>query len=259
MLDLDAEVHGPLLDELTGWVAGHAPTEVRTVADIGAGTGTGTLALARRFPDADLVGIDRSAVMLDRVRAAAQAQDLDGRVRLVRADLDVEWPAVDSVDVAWAALALHEVADPDRLLGDVHGALNPGGVLAVVEMDGFPRFLPDEIGFGRPGLEARCHEALLGAGWNTHPDWREHLVRAGFEVADQRTFPVRHPATENTGRYAQTFLGRARDFLADRIDADDLAALDRLLGDGPDAVTRRGDLVVGGSRTAWAARRPADR
>jgi hypothetical protein len=40
--------------------------------------------------------------------------------------------------------------------------------------------------------------------------------------------------------------------------ADDVATLDRLLADtGPDAVLDRGDLVVHGSRTAWAARRPA--
>lgn len=255
MLDLDAEVLGPFLDELTEWAAGHAPHSVRAVADIGAGTGTGTLALARRFAEADLIAIDRSEVMLDRVRSAADAQALDGRVRVVQADLDVAWPAVGPVDLAWAALSLHEVADPDRLLGDVRESLNPGGVLVVVEMDGFPRFLPDDIGFGRPGLEARCHEALLGGGWNTHPDWREHLVRAGFEVADQRAFPVRRPATPNAGRYALTFLTRAREFLADTVDADDLAALDRLLDDGADSLTRRGDLTVRGSRTAWAARR----
>ncbi|MFD4292787.1 class I SAM-dependent methyltransferase [Rhodococcus sp. NPDC058505] len=256
MLDLDAEVLGSFLDDLTEWAARRAPAEVHLVADIGAGTGTGTLALARRFPDAGLAAIDRSAVMLDRVRVATAAAGLGDRVRTIRADLDAAWPDLDSVDVAWAALAMHEVSDPDRVLADVRAALNPGGLLVVVEMEGFPRFLPDDLGFGRTGLEARCHAALLRAGWNAHPDWREHLEAAGFEVADQRTFAIECAATPNTARYASTFLRRARGVLAETRAADDLAALDRVLGDGPDGLAGRADLTVRGSRTAWAALRP---
>jgi ubiquinone/menaquinone biosynthesis C-methylase UbiE len=65
----------------------------------------------------------------------------------------------------WAASSLHEVADPDRVLSNVYAALHAGGLLVVVEMDDLPRFLPDDVGLGRPGLEARCHAALAQAGW----------------------------------------------------------------------------------------------
>ncbi|MFF0813937.1 class I SAM-dependent methyltransferase [Rhodococcus sp. NPDC003318] len=257
LLDLDAEALGPFLDEVTAWVATHVPAEPRTVADVGAGTGTGTLALARRFGAADIVAIDRSAPMLARVRAAASGAGAGGRLRTVHADLDEAWPEVGALDVVWAALFLHEAADPDRLLRDVHAALNPGGVLAVVEMDSFPRFLPDDIGFGRPGLESRCHAILERENWNAHPDWREHLDRAGFDVAEVRVFPTGgHPAPDATRRYARHWLGRTRDFLADKLAADDLEALDRLLAEeGPDSLVRRDDLTVRGTRTAWAARK----
>ena len=252
MLDLDATALGSLLDALTAWAAQHGPVRVHTVADIGAGTGTGTLALARRYPDAELVAIDRSETMLDRVRAATSG--LNGRVRTVRADLDVAWPEVAAVDLAWAALSLHEVTDPHRVLADIHSALNPGGVLVVIEMDGFPRFLPDDIGFGRHGLEARCHRGLTALGWNHRPDWRLHLERAGFGVVEQRTFTTSEPSSAHTVRYAGVFLRRVRRALTEVLDADDLAALDRVLGDGPDSLAQRDDLTVSGSRTAWAAR-----
>jgi ubiquinone/menaquinone biosynthesis C-methylase UbiE len=258
LLDLDAEVLGSYLDEVTDWVRRHAAEAPRTVADVGAGTGTGTLALARRFGAAEVVAIDQSGVMLDRLRAAARGQGLDDRLRVVQADLDVAWPQIGAVDLAWAASSLHHIKDPDRLIGEVYAALNPRGLLAVIEMDALPRFLPDDIGLGRSGLEARCHEAVAQANWNAHPDWRSHLERAGFEIAAQRSFTIEvSPAPPSTGRYAHAYLSRIRSALDGRLAADDLNTLDRLLADhAPESLLNRRDLTVRGSRTAWAARRP---
>ncbi|MEV2276848.1 class I SAM-dependent methyltransferase [Nocardiopsis sp. NPDC049922] len=158
LLDLDAEALGPYLDDLTAWVDEHTDAAPRLIADVGAGTGTGAMALARRFPEADIVAVDRSPVMLDRLRETARERGMGGRVRVVEADLDAAWPRVGTVDLAWAASSLHHVTDPDRLLADLHAALRPGGLLVVVEMDAPPRFLPEDLGIGCPGLEERCHE-----------------------------------------------------------------------------------------------------
>jgi SAM-dependent methyltransferase len=258
LLDLDAEVLGSYLDEVTEWVGQHAPDVPRTVVDAGAGTGTGSLALARRFGAAEVVAIDRSASMLERVRAAARGQGLADRLRVVQADLDDGWPEVGAVDLVWAASSLHEVADPDRVFRDVYAALNHGGLLVVIEMDALPRFLPDDLGLGRPGLESRCHDVLAEAGWNSHPNWRPHLERAGFEIVEQRSFTIEaSPAPQSTGRYAQAYLRHIRSALDGRLAADDLGTLDHLLADdNTDALLRRRDLTVRGSRTAWAARRP---
>src|SRR5215210_2038856 len=209
LLDLDAELLAPLLHEVGDWAAHHAPETVRTVVDVGAGTGTASLALARRFPAAEVVAVDRSAAMLQRLRQAATVRGLANRLHAVECDLDAEWPPVRAVDLAWASSSLHEVAEPDRVLGDIHAALNPGGLVGVVEMDGLPRLLPDDVGLGRPGLEPRCHEALAREGWNEHPDWRPHLESAGFDVLAQRTFTLdADPAPLATGRYANAFLRR---------------------------------------------------
>lgn len=257
LLDLDAEILGSYLDTVTGWIEQHLPAAPRTIVDVGAGTGTGGLALARRFPAAEVVAVDRSDVMLQRAEAAAHEQGMAERMRIVRADLDSEWPAVGGVDLAWAASSLHEVADPSRLLRDIHAALNPGATLVVVEMDDLPRFLPDDVGLGRPGLEARCHAAVAELHWNAHPDWRAHIEGAGFEVVEQRAFAVEvNPAPPNTANYARGYLSRIRAALDGRLAADDLDVLDRILEqDSPDGLAHRGDLVVRGSRTAWAAQR----
>jgi ubiquinone/menaquinone biosynthesis C-methylase UbiE len=258
LLDMDAEILGSYLDEVTGWLGQYAPAAPRTVVDVGAGTGAGGLALARRFSTADVVAIDRSALMLERVRAAARTQGLADRLRVVQADLDVAWPRIEAADVVWAASSLHEVADPDRVLRDVYTALNPGGLLVVIEMDTLPRFLPDDVGLGRPGLESRCHEALAKANWNSHPDWRPHLEQAGFEVAAQRSFSIEaSPAPERTGRYADAYLRRIRFALDGKLAAEDLNTLYHLLAaENPDSLLRRHDLTLRGSRTAWAAHRP---
>ncbi|MDI9939499.1 MULTISPECIES: class I SAM-dependent methyltransferase [Rhodococcus] len=258
LLDLDAEVFGSYLDPVAEWVGQRTGETTHRVVDVGAGTGVGSLTLARQFPAAEVIAIDRSEVMLERLRTAANGWGLAGRLSVVHADLDVAWPAVDAADVVWAASSLHEVADPDRVLRAMYGALNTDGVLVVVEMDALPRLLPDDLGLGRPGLESRCHEALARLDWNSHPNWRAHVERAGFVDVEERSFTSEAtPAPPSTGRYAQNFLRRIRSALDGQLAADDRATLDRLLSeDNPDSVLHRGDLTVRGSRTVWIARRP---
>jgi len=256
LLDLDAEVVGPYLDELTAWARSHTQTVPAAIADVGAGTGTGILALARRFKTAELIAIDRSPTMLDRLRAGAASRGVAGRLRTVQADLDTEWPReVGAVDLAWASSSLHHLADPDRVLADLHAALNPGGLLVVVEMDGMPRFLPDGV---HPGLEERLRQTAADNGWNAWPNWSGHLERAGFTVAEERVFDISiSPAPPAANRLAHRIMTGMHDRLAEQLPAPDVAALDRLLEPGDvEFVLGRGDLVVRGARTAWAARRP---
>lgn len=256
LLDLDAEVLGSYLEEVTGWAGKYAPETPRIVVDMGAGTGS--LALARRFSEAEVIAIDKAESMLERIRTAADQQGLADRVRTIQADVDAAWPALGAVDVVWAASSLHEVADPDKVLRDVYAALKPGGLLVVVELDTLPRFLPDDVGMGRAGLESRCHEVLAKSGWNSHPNWRSHLEQAGFEIAAERNFTTEAgPSSSGSSRYAQAYLQHIRNGVDGRLAPDDLHTLDQLLsGDTTDGLLHRGDLNLRVTRTAWAARRP---
>jgi SAM-dependent methyltransferase len=264
LLDLDAEVLHSYLSEVTAWIhelAADLPS--RRILDLGSGTGTGTFALLQRFAGADLIALDISEQLLHHLRDKARVLGVADRIRTVQADLDAAWPAIDPVDLVWASSSLHHMADPDRVLTEVFAALRPAGLLAVVEMDSFPRFLPDDLGLGRPGLEARCHAALAEGRAAELPhlgsDWGARLSQAGFTIEAERPFAIdlTPPLPASTGRYAQASLRRIRSSLDGRMSAGDLAALDTLLdSDGPDGVLQRDDLTVRTARTVWVARRP---
>ncbi|RNE66764.1 class I SAM-dependent methyltransferase [Cryobacterium tepidiphilum] len=257
LLDLDAEALGTYLDDVTAWVARYATDAPRLVVDIGAGTGTGSLALARRFPGADVVAIDAASSMLQRVVASARSRGLDDRVRAVQADLDIRWPDVTGVDIAWASSSVHELADPGRLFRDVFAALTPGGLLAVIEMDAQPSFLGADP--ASAGLESRLHEAMAQAGWNAHQDWRPLLEAAGFEIKAEHRFTIDvNGAAPATLRYAGSYLRNARSALDQQLSTDDAAALDHLLADGNlEVLLGSSDATTRVVRSAWAARRPA--
>ena len=264
LLDLDAEVLHSYLSDVTAWIhelAGDPPP--RRILDLGSGTGTGTFALLGRFERADVIAVDMSGPLLHHLTGRARALGVAGRVRTVQADLDAAWPALDAVELVWASSSLHHMADPDRVLTEVFAALDPGGLLVVAEMETFPRFLPDDLGFGRPGLETRCHAALAEERAARLPhlgsDWHSRLAQAGFTIEAERPFAIdlTSPLPASTGRYAQASLRRVRSGLDGRLSADDLATLDAILdSDGPEGVLRRDDLTVRTARTVWVARRP---
>ncbi|BBA95669.1 putative methyltransferase [Actinacidiphila reveromycinica] len=261
MLDLDAEVLAEHTAAITAWLPVHG--RPRRILDLGCGTGAGTFALLARFPAAEVTAVDASPAHLDRLREKADALGVADRVRVVRADLDGDWPDLGRPELVWASASLHHMADPDRTLGAVRALLAPGGLLAVVELAGFPRFLPAGAPRERPGLEERLHAALARHHAEHVPhrgaDWGRKLAAAGFAVEGERTIGV-HIAAADDGMvagYALSALKRLRAGVAEALPADDLAALDRLLDtSAPTGLPHRDDLAVRTERTVWAARRP---
>ncbi|MFJ4341512.1 class I SAM-dependent methyltransferase [Streptomyces sp. NPDC088915] len=261
LLDLDAEVLAEHLADLVSWLPVRTPP--REIVDLGGGTGAGTFALLDRFPEAHVTAVDSSAAHLQRLREKACARGVEERVRTVQADLDlVDWPDLGTPDLVWASASLHHMRHPDRALRQVHGLLAPGGLFAVVELAGFPRFLPEDAPEERPGLEERCHTASERFHTEHVPhrgaDWGPMLADAGFALDGERTVTVNIEASrdDTVGAYALGGLRRIRHGVADLLPPEDLAALDRLLDtDGPHSILRREDLGVRTERTVWAARR----
>ncbi|MFD5234096.1 class I SAM-dependent methyltransferase [Streptomyces qaidamensis] len=239
ILDLDAEVLAEYTASITAWLP--LQTAPHHIVDLGCGTGAGTFALLDRFPDAHVTAVDASAEHLQRLRTKACTRSVEERVRTVQTDLDDEaWPDLGSPDLVWASASMHHMAHPDRALRNVHDALAPGGLFAVVELAGHPRFLPENAPEDRPGLEERVHAA------------------AGFTVEGERTIAVDFEGSrsEAIGRYATGVLQRIRSVIAGRLSPEDLTALDQLLDtSSPHSILRRDDLTVRTERTVWAARR----
>jgi trans-aconitate 2-methyltransferase len=98
----------------------------RRVVDLGCGPGNLAELLARRWPEAQLCGIDSSAAML----ARAQSQHPDKL--WLQADIARWAPAPDErPDLIFSNAALHWVDDHAELFPRLLGQLAPGGVLAV--------------------------------------------------------------------------------------------------------------------------------
>lgn len=255
MLDRDALLLRKHLQEIFDWVAERQRTP-RTILDLGAGTGTGTIGLVRTFPQANVVAVDQSEFMLEYLASAVKKQHFEDRVSTMNADLDTHWPDLADIDLVWAASSLHHMSDPTQTLRQVRNTLSPDGLLVVVEMDTLPRHLPDDLGFGAPGLEQRIHNETARAGWNAHPDWASNIREAGMEIIEQRTFT--YETSENRELIAQnalSFLSRIRDSVQDALSADDVNTIDQLLDPGGSRfLPNRTDLTLRGSRTVWAAR-----
>ncbi|OPG13415.1 trans-aconitate 2-methyltransferase [Microbispora sp. GKU 823] len=261
ILDLDAEVLAEHLRAIIEWLP--LATGPSHIVDVGCGTGAGTFALLDRFPEARVTAVDTSPEHLRRLREKACARDMDDRVHIVQADLDdADWPDLGTPDLVWASASMHHMADPERVIRNIHDLLAPGGLFTVVELAGFPRFLPADAPEDRPGLEERCHAATdhLHAEHLPHrgADWGPMLTAAGFALEGERTITVHIEGSrsEAIGRYALSALQRIRGAAAQALSPEDLAALDRLLDTGsPHSILRRGDLAVRTERTVWAARR----
>ncbi|MEV6300276.1 methyltransferase domain-containing protein [Actinoplanes sp. NPDC051861] len=259
ILDLDAEVAREQTADLTARVAALAAHPVRHIVDVGSGTGAGTFALLRRFPEATVTAVDTSDEMLAHLTESAGRLGLAGRVRPLRADLDEAWPALDRADLVWASSAMHHMAEPGRVLRDIHATLSPAGLFVMLEMEHMPRFLPDSFG---AGAEVRCH-TLSEQARNEHlphmgAPWPTLLKAAGFTVQEERTLDVEiaAPLPPLALRYARAILQRFTVTLADRLSPADQAALHELLtATGPDALEHRPDLTVRSSRDVWITTR----
>jgi len=96
----------------------------RRVIDLGCGGGRLTRQLARRWPEAEVIGVDGSAAMLAEARAGAPG------ITWVEADL-ARWQPPGPAELIIANAALHWLGQHEILFPTLMTRLAPGGVLAV--------------------------------------------------------------------------------------------------------------------------------
>ncbi|MFE2548022.1 class I SAM-dependent methyltransferase [Streptomyces sp. NPDC059355] len=223
--------------------------EVGRILDIGSGPGVMTCVLAEAFAGAETVAVDATPGLLDRARARAEKLGLGDRVAVLHAELPEglhsgDGPGGDGLgtaDLIWSSKLVHHLGDQQGALDALARVLRPGGVLAVAE-GGLPmRFLPRDIGIGRPGLQARLdalHEhwfsimrAELPGSTPVVEDWPAMLGRAGLSRAGSFTYLLDLPAPLGAAACAflHTQLTWLRESTGDMLDADDLDTLDVLL------------------------------
>jgi ubiquinone/menaquinone biosynthesis C-methylase UbiE len=263
LLELDAAVLHGYWTAALDWVReAAAPLSPERLLDLGAGTGTGALGLAERFPGATVTAVDVEHDALERLRGKAKERGLADRVRAVEADLDATWPDLGPLDLTWASMSLHHLADPGAALREALAVTRPGGMIAVAEFPEPLRFLPDDLGTGPAGFEDRVLGPVNAAHVEVMPTlgsaWAPRLADAGWNVTAERAFPIDldPPAHPDAGRYAQAWFARLSHGFADRIEPGDRATLAALLDSrGPHSLLHRGDLHIRGTRIVTLARR----
>jgi predicted methyltransferase len=107
--------------------------EGMAVADVGAGTGLFTLAMAERVgPEGKVYAVDVQAYFLDHIGQKARKQKLEN-VALVRARQDSAGLPKASVDLVLMCDSYHHVEQPAAYLASLKAALRPGGRLVIVD------------------------------------------------------------------------------------------------------------------------------
>ncbi|MFC8240634.1 class I SAM-dependent methyltransferase [Streptomyces chartreusis] len=266
MLETQAELFLPLYEHAMAWL-GKRQTEPGLIVDVGSGPGVVSCLLADTFPGARIVAVDGSEPLLERAQARAERLGVADRFGTLAGELpevlgELDYPA----DLLWAGRSLHHLGDQRAALAAFGDRLASGGTLALQE-GGLPtRFLPRDIGFGRPGLQARLD--VLETEWFARmradlpgsvaetEDWPALITAAGLRPTGTRTFLLDLPAptTDRARAYAADVLTRTRDGVGDRLDAEDRATLDRLLDpDDKASVHHRPDLFVLAAQTVYTA------
>lgn len=153
-----------LLDPAT-FVTGLAITPGSTVADVGAGPGFFTDALAHAVgPDGRVYALDVSAEMVDILRG----RDLPSHVDVMRSGENTLPLADGAADLVLLAFVLHELEAAPSFLREVRRVLRSHGRLVVLE------WVPQQEPMGPPLAERiAAHDA------------RHVLQSAGFAIADE--------------------------------------------------------------------------
>ena len=106
-----------------------------TILDLGCGTGWSTVALARRFPNARVIGVDLDHASISEARQNASDSRIGERVEFVLADAGDEAALADAVGgrvtLVTVFLALHDMNAPQRVLSVAADILEPGGAILV--------------------------------------------------------------------------------------------------------------------------------
>ena len=126
---LPDELIGAALDQL-----GAATTALQgggSVADVGSGYGTPTIAIARHFPAAQVLGVDYNDASVDQARRAAREAGVADRVRF-EVGTATDLPGSGYALVTFFD-SLHDLGDPVGALGRARATLAPDGVVLLVE------------------------------------------------------------------------------------------------------------------------------
>ena len=164
------------------------PTGAEHALEVGCGTGLVTALVAPSVKR--VVGADNSEGMLEVLRDKAQTLGLDN-VEAVRVDIGHDVPR-GPFDLIYSGMTMHHIADVAGLLGRLAGALAPGGLIAVADLESEDgTFHGEAEGIMHHGFDpAAVARWLTDAGLEGAATRRIHSVRKEGADGREHDYPV---------------------------------------------------------------------
>lgn len=154
------------------------------VMDFGCGTGLVTLVLAPLV--GSILGVDSSEKMVERLNAKA-AQQRVGNARAIRLELERGELPRGTFDLITCSMTLHHIPDPVPLLVALRTLLNPGGRIALADLEAEDgTFHEEPVGVFHFGFSRERMTELLGrAGFRDI-----HVATVTEVIKGERGYPV---------------------------------------------------------------------
>ena len=117
-----------------------AKTQPKTVLDLATGTADLAMAVARRNPQARIIGMDISEKMLDIGKAKVAQRKMDGQIELRLGDAAALPFDDNTFDAVTVAFGVRNFEDLDKGLSEIHRVLKPDGKVFILEFSMPERF-----------------------------------------------------------------------------------------------------------------------
>ena len=192
-------------------VVAHKPNP-RRILDLACGTGIVSMKLAKRFPDAELVGVDYTAEYMEIARA--RMKELGRAMTFVHSN--AETAELEGTFDLIVSSYLPKYCDPDRLLTNLDPYVEEG---AVVVLHDFTR--PK----GRPGrwLWRRWMKMLGNTGVKIWPEWKNALDTNLCQIIEENRWPTRYGQAFGLHGYDEVIKHRLHHSLATMVTARKMA------------------------------------
>lgn len=199
------QLHQEVMEEVRRW-------DIRSgdlLADIGAGTGNYSLAMARHFAQATVMHIDRDKGMNTRAKEKKNLEDLKNHQIITRGIDEVSLEA-NSLRGLISIHALYTFKKPTQVLHNMYEWIEPGGYALLVNAGRVVKMLDWQVAIGwnllrkhglkktleilKAGKEVSRQNAYIrkmqrkGIFWtHTHEAFCEAVRSAGFEIVSSKT------------------------------------------------------------------------
>lgn len=255
-LEVESRLSSGLRDTIIEQAAARLPRSPKLIFDLGSGTGADTVALAQRFPEAQVHALDIAPELLDGVRGAAKAAGCDERITTHLVDLNGDWSAEvpHGADLVWASLSIHHLSDPATAARRALESLRPGGTFVMMELTGETTISSSSPTSSSAQLQRILASALPSRHAHPATSWTRLLTEAGFaEISHSEHALAASTDSRDGASYVERWLQSARSFLEHKLDPEDLTAIDDAINE---ARVGASILTLTMPRDVWIATRP---